>query len=280
LDIASNILCLVTKRNAEGNVKLAVLIDAENISARVADALFKCVGELGEARIRRAYGDFSRSSLSSWDVACAQHALLPVQQFANASGKNAADIALVIDAMDLLHARTVEGVCLVTSDSDFTRLAMRIREGGLPVFGFGSPKTLPAFRHACTRHFPLEVLKCPTESVVNAVQDVADKGVKPATQTAAPKKTPKADKLWRAHPHNSFAALAIKAMSELVHTEGWIDLAAIGSRLKIVDPKFDCRVYGRPKLSSLFQACEAFDVDLPASGKMRIRPKPVSLPPQ
>ncbi|WP_237154188.1 NYN domain-containing protein [Oryzibacter oryziterrae] len=261
-------------------MKLAVLIDAENISASLADDLFKSVGELGEAPIRRAYGDFSRPGLSNWGVVCAQHALLPIQQFANASGKNAADIALVIDAMDLLHAQTVEGICLVTSDSDFTRLAMRIREGGLAVFGFGSPKTLPAFRHACTRHFPLEVLKCPTESVLSAVKDTADKGVKPAPQTTAPKKTPKANKVWDVHPTNSFAALAIKAMSELVHTEGWIDLAAIGSRLRIVDPKFDCRAFGRPKLSSLFQACEAFDVDAPASGHMRIRLKPVSLPPQ
>ena len=121
--------------------RLAVLIDADNASARIADGLFSEIAKIGEASVRRIYGDFSGSRLKSWADILSKHAIVPQQNFANTVGKNASDIALVIDAMDLLHSGRFEGFCLVSSDSDFTRLAARIREQGTDVFGFGEQKT-------------------------------------------------------------------------------------------------------------------------------------------
>ncbi|RUU20325.1 NYN domain-containing protein, partial [Mesorhizobium sp. M6A.T.Ca.TU.002.02.2.1] len=132
--------------------RLAVLIDAENASARIADGLFEEIVKIGEASVRRIYGDFSGTRLKGWSDVLSKHAINPQQQYANATGKNASDIALVIDAMDLLHSGRFDGFCLVSSDSDFTRLASRIREQGVDVFGFGEQKKTPeSFRQACRR---------------------------------------------------------------------------------------------------------------------------------
>src|SRR3954470_22331450 len=121
--------------------RLAVLIDADNASARIAQGLFEEIAKLGEASVRRIYGDFSDAHLKSWTGILSTHAIMPHQNFAYTSGKNASDIALVIDAMDLLHSGRFDGFCLVSSDSDFTRLAARIREQGVDVYGFGEQKT-------------------------------------------------------------------------------------------------------------------------------------------
>ena len=133
---------------------LAVLIDADNTSARYAQAIFEEIVKLGEANVRHIYGDFSGTRLNSWDGAIQSLAILQHQQRSNTTGKNAADIALVIDAMDLMHKGKLDGVCLVSSDSDFTRLAQRLREDGLVVYGFGERKTPEAFRNACSRFVP------------------------------------------------------------------------------------------------------------------------------
>ena len=131
--------------------RLAVLIDADNASAKIADGLFEEIAKLGEASVRRIYGDFSSPRSKAWADILAKHAIIPQQQFAYISGKNASDITLVIDAMDLLHSGRFDGFCLVSSDSDFTRLAARIREQGVDVFGFGEQKTPESFRQACRR---------------------------------------------------------------------------------------------------------------------------------
>src|SRR6201996_5155034 len=131
--------------------RLAVLIDADNASARIANGLFEEIAKIGEASVRRIYGDFSGARLKSWADVLQTHAVMPHQNFAYTSGKNASDIALVIDAMDLLLTGRFDGFCLVSSDSDFTRLAARIREQGVDVYGFGEQKTPEAFRQACRR---------------------------------------------------------------------------------------------------------------------------------
>ena len=131
--------------------RLAVLIDADNTSPKVADGLFDEVAKVGEASLRRIYGDFSKGQQAGWEKVLARHAILPFQQFAYTTGKNSTDITLVIDAMDLLHTGRFDGFCLVSSDSDFTRLAARIREQGVDVYGIGQQKTPEAFRQACTR---------------------------------------------------------------------------------------------------------------------------------
>jgi len=138
--------------------RLAVLIDADNTSAKIADRLFEEIAQLGEASVRRIYGDFTRAGLRGWTDILAKHAIIAHQQFAYVTGKNASDIALVIDAMDLMHSGRFEGFCLISSDSDFTRLAARIREQGLDVFGFGERKTPESFRQACRRFIYTENL--------------------------------------------------------------------------------------------------------------------------
>jgi hypothetical protein len=140
------------------SARLAVLIDADNASPRIAAGLFEEIARIGEASVRRIYGDFSSPRLKSWADILARHAIVPHQQFAYIPGKNASDIALVIDAMDLLHTGRFEGFCLVSSDSDFTRLASRIREQGVDVFGFGEQKTAESFRQACRRFIYTENL--------------------------------------------------------------------------------------------------------------------------
>ena len=134
-----------------GRARLAVLIDGENASPRHARAVFEAAGKMGEATVRRIYGDFSNGRLASWSAAIRSHSIVTCHQAAHVRGKNAADIALTVDAMDLMYRERLDGVCLMSSDSDFTRLAQRLREGGLEVHGFGESKTPQAFRSACHR---------------------------------------------------------------------------------------------------------------------------------
>ena len=138
-----------------GRARLAVLIDAENVSPRHARAVFEAAAELGEATVRRIYGEFSNGRLASWNAAIRSFAIVQHRQPAHARGKNAADIALVIDAMDPMYRERLDGFCLMSSDSDFTRLAQRLREDGFPVQGFGERKTPQAFRNACHRFVTL-----------------------------------------------------------------------------------------------------------------------------
>jgi uncharacterized LabA/DUF88 family protein len=138
--------------------RFAVLIDAENTSPQIASGLFEEVAKFGEASVRRVYGDFSGTKLKSWSDILQKHAIDPYQQFSYTRGKNASDIALVIDAMDLLHSGRFDGFCLVSSDSDFTRLASRLREQGADVYGFGTQKTPESFRQACRRFIYTESL--------------------------------------------------------------------------------------------------------------------------
>src|SRR6188472_364133 len=148
--------------------RLAVLIDADNTSPRIAAGLFEEVAKFGEASVRRIYGDFSSPRLKSWTEILQKHAIDPYQQFAYTTGKNASDIALVIDAMDLLHSGRFDGFCLVSSDSDFTRLASRLREQGADVYGFGAQKTPESFRQACRRFIYTENLLPAAQATSNA----------------------------------------------------------------------------------------------------------------
>lgn len=175
--------------------RLAVLIDADNASPKIAGGLFEEVARLGEASVRRIYGDFGSSQLNGWRDVLPQHAIIPQHQIAHTKGKNSSDITMVIDAMDLLHAGNLEGVCLVSSDSDFTRLASRIREGGLLVYGFGGKKTPTSFTQACHRFFYTETYVTATESaqpvpdtevsvIRRAINDLAEEDNQPVPLNA------------------------------------------------------------------------------------------------
>lgn len=225
--------------------RLAILIDADNASPRVAAAIFEEIATIGEASARRIYGDFSGTRLKGWADVLATYAIIPQQNFANTVGKNASDIALVIDAMDLLHSGRFDGFCLVSSDSDFTRLAARIREQGLDVYGFGEQKTPESFRRACKRFIY-------TENLVN-----------PAETLAAPE-TSQGQTVMLAGPSKQPPSAAIQfietAMSQMDDVDGWHFLGAVGQRLAALMPDFDPRTYGCPKLLTLIEKSGAFDV--------------------
>lgn len=233
--------------------RLAVLIDAENASARIAEALFSEIATLGEASARRIYGDFASPQIAGWTRVLARFAIQPQQNFANTKGKNSGDIALVIDAMDLLHSGRFDGFCLVSSDADFTRLAARIREEGVDVYGFGEQKTPESFRQACTRFIYTENLTAPVTVDAGAKSPVAEA---PATK----RKPSEAARL---------IAAIIADMDE--DGDGWVAVSGIGNRLRNAHPDFDQRTYGYAKLSDLIRATGRFEVETGERGAMRIR---------
>jgi len=235
--------------------RLAVLIDGENASARIAEALFTEIAALGEASARRIYGDAASPSLKGWIEVLPRWAIQWQQNFANTKGKNSGDIALVIDAMDLLHSGRFDGFCLVSSDSDFTRLAARIREQGVPVYGFGERKTPESFRQACTRFIY-------TENLTGRAAETGDE-VETASPTPASRKPSEATRL---------IAAAIADMDE--DGDGWVNIGGIGNRLRNAYSDFDQRTYGYAKLSDLIRATGRFDVEAGAGGAMRVRVKP------
>lgn len=240
--------------------RLAVLIDAENISPRIAQRLFEEIATFGEASVRRIYGDFSEERLKGWAQVLADHAIIPQQNFALTVGKNGSDIALVIDAMDLLHSGRLEGFCLVSSDSDFTRLAARIREHGLDVFGFGEAKTPKSFRQACKRFvFTENLLPQPEPAAPVASTKVAVGSPVPATP--APRKPAQA------------TALVRRAIAQLEDEEGWVHLGGLGSRLLAMDPEFDPRTYGCAKLTTLIEQAGGFEVRRGGGMSVQVRQK-------
>jgi uncharacterized LabA/DUF88 family protein len=235
--------------------RLAVLIDGENASARIAEALFTEIATLGEASARRIYGDAASPSLKGWIEVLPRWAIQWQQNFANTKGKNSGDIALVIDAMDLLHSGRFDGFCLVSSDSDFTRLAARIREQGVPVYGFGERKTPESFRQACTRFIY-------TENLTGRAAGTGEE-VEAASPPPASRKASEATRL---------IAAAIADMDE--DGDGWVNIGGIGNRLRNAYSDFDQRTYGYAKLSDLIRATGRFDVEAGTGGAMRVRVKP------
>ena len=232
--------------------RLAVLIDADNTSPRIAAGLFEEIANIGEASVRRIYGDFSSTRLKSWAEILAKYAILPHQNFANTIGKNASDIALVIDAMDLLYSGRMDGFCLVSSDSDFTRLASRIREQGVDVYGFGEQKTPESFRQACLRFIYTE----------NLLPDAPA----PGRDTPAEAKS--------LQPPSAALPLLRKAIAQMDDEDGWVHLGGVGQQLNKLFPDFDPRTYGAARLADLAKKTGAFDIDRSAGRSVHIRLKP------
>lgn len=244
--------------------RLAVLIDAENASARIAEALFTEIATLGEASARRIYGDFASAQLAGWTKVLARYAIQPQQNFANTKGKNSGDIALVIDGMDLLHSGRFDGFCLVSSDADFTRLASRIREEGVDVYGFGERKTPESFRQACTRFIYTENLSAPAAEEAPPAAGGRTAVAAASAPAASGKRKPA-----------EAARLIATVISELDEDgDGWVTVSGLGDRLRNAYPDFDQRTYGHAKLSDLLRATGRFDVQTGAAGgAMRIRDK-------
>lgn len=224
--------------------RLAVLIDADNAQATVIEGLLAEIARYGDATVKRIYGDFTATTSSSWKKVLQKYAIKPVQQFAYTTGKNATDSALIIDAMDLLYTRKFDGFCLITSDSDFTGLATRLREEGLTVYGFGEKKTPEAFRRACHKFVSTEILRSgnSTDSTNSQPESKSKKKsnlVQMFTETAKLK----LDK--------NFMLTALEQSSD---DEGWAQIGTFGSYLTKLQPDFDSRLYGYKKLSDLVRA--------------------------
>jgi uncharacterized LabA/DUF88 family protein len=238
--------------------RLAVLIDADNASAKIADGLFEEIAKIGEASVRRIYGDFSNARSKGWADTLSKHAIIPQQQFAYTTGKNASDITLVIDAMDLLHSGRFDGFCLVSSDSDFTRLAARIREQGIDVFGFGEQKTPESFRQACRRFVY-------TENLLSGVANSQDAG---STSKSL-------------QPPSAATPIIEKIISQIESEDGWVSLRDVGTQLANFASDFDPRTFGFRKLGDLVRRTNSFDIDHPKGGSIRIRTKsPAGSPPK
>ena len=230
-------------RDDDQQLRLAVLIDADNAQASVIEPLLAEIAGLGEATVRRIYGDFTSSQSASWKKVLQRHAIKPMQQFAYSTGKNATDSTLIIDAMDLLYTRRFDGFCLVTSDSDFTGLAMRLREEGLMVFGFGERKTPEAFRNACHRFVFIEVLREDARSREAEESDQVEEPTKAARRKGADAQSDTKPKFPR--------KFMLAALEEAADDSGWARLGTFGSYLNKLQPDFDSRLYGYRKLSDL-----------------------------
>jgi uncharacterized LabA/DUF88 family protein len=227
----------------ENTARLALLIDGDNATPKIISALLAEVANFGSASVKRIYGDWTNPNLNGWKACLAEHAIQPVQQFANSTGKNATDGALIIDAMDLLYSGRFSGFCIVSSDGDFTRLAARIREQGLAVYGFGERKTPRSFIRACEKFVYFDVLNAPTAEP----STTASRG-----RAKAPAKTAgDADLL----------AMLKKAISAVSDEDGRANLARVGAHLAKQAPDFDVRNYGFTRLSELVEASGIADVE-------------------
>ncbi len=219
--------------------RLAVLIDADNAQPSLAEALLAEIAKYGIASVKRIYGDWTQPNLRGWKDQLAAHAIQPMQQFGYTTGKNSTDGALIIDAMDLLFSGRFDGFCIVSSDSDFTGLAMRIRQAGLAVYGFGEKKTPKAFVSACDKFIDVEVLRAPS----------ADEPATPPRDNKALKQDKKLVRLIR------------DALEASADDDGWAGLGAVGSLITKQAPDFDPRNYGFRKLSELLPAIGLFEID-------------------
>jgi len=220
----------------EHSSALAILIDADNANPAIVKGLVDEVAKLGRATVRRIYGDWTAPNLASWKAVLLEHSIQPIQQFAYTKGKNATDSSMIIDAMDLLYAGNLDGFCLVSSDSDFTRLASRLKESGKQVYGFGEKKTPRPFVAACDRFIYTEVL------------------AKVDGQAPRRKATSELDS------DRDFLDLVSGAVDDASDEGGWAHLGVVGSILTKKMPDFDSRNYGYSKLSDLLDASKRFEL--------------------
>lgn len=227
--------------------KLAVLIDADNTSTKVMESLLREIAKFGTAYVKRIYGDWTSPQMNTWKKVLNDFALVPIQQFAYTSGKNSTDSALIIDAMDLLYTDKFDAFCIVSSDSDFTRLTHRIRQNGLAVYGFGRKTTPKAFISACDRFISTDIL---VEEIDNEnLQDEINKDTN-NVETGTIKKGKQLNKLLK----NAYEAVA-------GYENIGVNLGAVGQQLQRLDPSFDSRNYGHKKLGDLLKSTGLFNID-------------------
>ncbi|HET8859986.1 NYN domain-containing protein [Marivirga sp.] len=221
-------------------INLAVLIDGDNIPSANVKEMMEEIAKYGNPTIKRIYGDWTKPNLSKWKNLLLENAITPIQQYGYTTGKNATDSAMIIDAMDILYSEKVHGFCLVSSDSDFTRLATRLREAGMKVYGIGEKKTPNPFIVACDKFIYIEILNNQTEER----EDTKSKS-KPAVDKVTPKDI----------------KLIASTISDLADDDGWAFLGDVGNLLQKKQPNFDSRNYGFAKLTPLIKSINDFEIE-------------------
>ncbi len=235
------------------DLKLAVLIDGDNIPSEYVKEMMAEIAKYGNPTIKRIYGDWTKPNLSKWKNILLENAITPIQQYGYTRGKNATDSAMIIDAMDILYSEKVNGFCLVSSDSDFTRLATRLREAGMTVIGLGEKKTPEPFIAACDRFIYIEILKSRDEE-----SEVETRSAK-AAKSEVDKITPKV------------INLIATTIADLADEDGWAFLGDVGNLLQKKQPNFDSRNYGFQKLTPLIKSIGKFEIDQRESPKGRFK---------
>jgi uncharacterized LabA/DUF88 family protein len=238
------------------DLKLAVLIDADNISYKNIKGIMEEITKYGTPTIKRIYGDWTAPTVSGWKNVLLENAITPIQQYSYTTGKNSTDSALIIDAMDILYMDRVEGFCILSSDSDFTRLATRIRESGLKVYGFGERKTPEPFRVSCDKFTYVEII--PTKSPVVHERD--------EHYTAQEIETPLTDKI-----DQEIIELIASSVEDIADEHGWAFLAGVGNLIIKKKPDFDARNYGFSKLTPLIKSLDRFEIDARKSNDSNVK---------
>jgi uncharacterized LabA/DUF88 family protein len=235
------------------DLRLAILIDADNIPYSNVKGMMEEIAKYGNPTFKRIYGDWTKPTLSGWKNVLLENAITPIQQYSYTTGKNASDSALIIDAMDILYTGRVDGFCIVSSDSDFTRLATRLREAGMKVYGIGERKTLKPFISACDKFIYIEILSDKTKSAPKAPQKITAKS------------TPKPNEISSAAPiskvDDELLKLITESIIDIADEDGWAFLGDLGNLLLKKQPNFDPRNYGFIKLVPLIKSTDKFIVD-------------------
>ena len=234
------------------NINIAVLIDGDNIPSAFLKEMMEEIAKYGNPTIKRIYGDWTKPNLSKWKNILLENAITPIQQYGYTTGKNATDSAMIIDAMDILYSEKVNGFCIVSSDSDFTRLATRLREAGMQVIGIGEKKTPNPFIVACDKFIYIEILKNKSKEKVSEGEKELDKET---FDTISPKEI----------------KLIASTITDLSDDEGWAFLGDVGSLLQKKRPNFDPRNYGFQKLTPLIKSTGKFEIDQRESQKGRYK---------
>ena len=245
-------------QSADDQRRLAVLIDADNAQPSVIEGLLAEVAKFGIAGVKRIYGDWTSTKHSQWKLSLLKHSISPIQQFAYTTGKNATDSALIIDAMDLMYSQRLDGFCLVSSDSDFTRLAQRLREAGLVVYGFGERTTPKPFVVACDKFVYTDVLRkdpavVPDGSAFTQLASAPVANVPTTSRGNGASRPGDAVMLDPPNPQKSPVSLIVQAIEQGADESGWAHLGFVGNYLTKVQPDFDPRLYGCRKLSDLLR---------------------------
>jgi uncharacterized LabA/DUF88 family protein len=240
------------------DLRLAVLIDADNVPYANVKAMFEEIAKYGTPTFKRIYADWTKPTVSGWKTVLLENAITPVQQYSYTSGKNATDSAMIIDAMDILYSGKVDGFCIVSSDSDFTRLATRLREAGMKVIGIGEKKTPTAFISACEKFIYVEILKA--QQIIPAIQSGKPAKQQPAMVTETLNKI-----------DNALIKLIKDSINDLADENGWAFLGELGNLLLKKQPDFDSRNYGFTKMLPLIKNTNKFLIDERDTGKNKTK---------